>query len=78
MDKLYAAIDDYNLALEAWNSYTSRFYAPYQLDEPMTAGERRADEQQRREADKLRRRLQDAQAALIAAAQQLRLPAPGK
>jgi hypothetical protein len=77
MDKLMLAVDEYNKALAEWNQYTSTYYAPWQLDEPITPGERRADEQQRRLQEKLRRRLQDAQAAVIAAAQQLHLAQPG-
>ncbi len=72
MEKLMAAIDEYNLALEAWEKHTATFYRAWELDEPITPGERRADEQMYRQEHKIRNRLMDAESAVIAAARELR------
>lgn len=69
MNELMIAVAKYNLALAAWRHHTDFYYASYEIDPPMTAGERRADEELYRREKRLREILRDTQSDLIAAAQ---------
>lgn len=74
-----AAVDAYNKAAAAWESHKATYYNWWEMDEPITPGERRADEQIQRKAKQLRDALVNAQAAVISEAQALRLTyQPGK
>lgn len=68
MKELMIAVAKYNLALSAWQQHTDTYYTRYQVDEPMTPGERRADEELYRREKRLRDVLRDTQNELIAAA----------
>jgi hypothetical protein len=73
MDKLLAAVEELNQAKAAWDNYQATYYQSYQLDDPITPGERRADEQMRRYEQKIRDRLIKAREEVIAEAQRLQI-----
>jgi hypothetical protein len=56
------ALEDYDKAVKELDGFINAFYAPYQLDEPITAQERRTNERYYGHA----RRLKDAKAEALA------------
>jgi len=68
MDELIAAVRALQNAQADWNRHTSTYSASYQMDEPLTPGERRADEQIRHTERVLRDKLTNAREKMIALA----------